>query len=147
MIVRNNSIDILRYIFNVLVVGIHLDLLNDISPILNFLFSYPLGSIVVPFFFAISGYYSNLEVNTKPKILNLLKKYIFYFFLYLPLYIYINSPKWNLETIITTILFDGPFYHLWFLPALIFSIVITNITQCKCLKLAFPILIYMWNYT
>ena len=87
MIVRNNSIDILRYIFNVLVVGIHLDLLNDISPILNFLFSYPLGSIVVPFFFAISGYYSNLEVNTKPKILNLLKKYIFYFFLYLPLYI------------------------------------------------------------
>lgn len=55
--VRNNSIDIFRYIAAVLVIAHHTDVLADVHPMLSYLLSQVLPRISVPFFFAVSGYF------------------------------------------------------------------------------------------
>lgn len=55
--IRNNSIDILRYVFAVSVVIFHCECFSEITPLLNYVFAQITARMAVPFFFTVGGYF------------------------------------------------------------------------------------------
>ena len=54
---RNNSLDIVKFIAALLVVGVHANFLNDISPTVAKVVNAALGRMAVPFFACVTGYF------------------------------------------------------------------------------------------
>lgn len=123
------GIDYFRIIAAFLVVAIHTSPLSDISETADFILTRVISRVAVPFFFMVSGFFlfskrqdgkqsfSKLETFIK-------KTAILYFIaalLYLPLNFYTGVVKdWTyLPNLMKDIVFDGTFYHLWYLPAAI----------------------------
>ncbi len=114
-----------RYLCSVLVVIIHVNLFSDVNFTLNYIFVQILTRIAVPSFFLTSGYFLFEKLkNKKVKIWKILKKYfIVYSFVSIPyiiISIFIN--KISFLEILTNFFIKGSFYHLWYFPALIISI-------------------------
>ena len=55
--VRNNSIDLVKWMASLLVVSVHSDAFSDISPLLGHIINSIFGRMVVPFFACVTGYY------------------------------------------------------------------------------------------
>ena len=55
--VRNNAIDIFRYVCAILVISIHSEPFLEINSSLHYFFVQVVPRIAVPFFFTIAGYY------------------------------------------------------------------------------------------
>ena len=118
------GVDWTRLIAAYLVIAIHTSPLQDINPAADFLFSRVLARLAVPLFFCATGYFFYTP-NKREQSLRLGKKerrlWLFYLaaiLLYLPLSIYAGyfdglTPGGALRLF----LFDGTFYHLWYLPA------------------------------
>lgn len=134
------AIDCMKFISALLVIGIHTGPFLDINMDVNFVFVQILGRIAVPFFFVASAFFffkkidfqerlkgkNNLHI-LKKYVLRLLKIYVIWSLAYIPLL----AIGWmrggvDLTTLIRLVrdfLFTGTYYHLWFLPALIFAVV------------------------
>lgn len=129
------GIDYFRIIAAFLVVAIHTSPLTDISETADFILTRVIARVAVPFFFMTSGFFlfsktqegkqsSDKDVVFR-KLSNFIKKTgVLYFFatlFYLPLNIYAGRVKeWTyLPNLLKDIVFDGTFYHLWYLPAAI----------------------------
>ncbi|MDR2569647.1 MAG: acyltransferase, partial [Oscillospiraceae bacterium] len=138
--VKNHSgLDIFKLVFALLVVGAHTYPLMLISEELNHMVFRVVARIAVPFFLMVTGYFIipkyiyNAENNAENKKA-LPKKFItktalIYFgasLLYLPISIYAGhfSSDNVLSSILKGVIFDGTFYHLWYLPASIIGILI-----------------------
>jgi len=129
------GIDRFRQIAALLIVGIHTYPLSSISENLNFIICNVISRIAVPFFLMVTGYfllpqYFSKEIcNTKP-LINFIKKtglfYIIATVLYLPVSIYAGyySQGTAAAAIFKNIIFDGTFYHLWYLPASIIGVLL-----------------------
>lgn len=125
---RNSSVDYMRLVASILVVVIHTAPFTDIHPFLTYSIVDVLPRIAVPFFFAISGFYfitGSADKQLK-QILNITKTYIFVTIVYL-IYSILYSVVFKTEFTfsVTTFIFNffitGIEYHLWFFPALIYS--------------------------
>lgn len=135
------SLDIAKFICAFLVIAIHTFPLIDINPSANFVFVQIIARLAVPLFFVISGYlffvkiddrrnmndYEN-KAKLKHTLFRLLKIYIIYSIVYLPFnYLLIKDGGISVSEIVAyvrNLLFTGSYYHLWFLPALMFAIIV-----------------------
>jgi len=136
------GIDRFRLIAATLIVGIHTYPLVSISDVVNFYVIHVLARVAVPFFLMVTGYFLlprylfRRERDIKP-LVNFIKKtgliYALATLLYLPISIYAGHYAGvNLFTAIArNIVFDGTFYHLWYLPASIIGVLILYVLGRK----------------
>ncbi|MEG0290076.1 MAG: acyltransferase [Erysipelotrichaceae bacterium] len=132
------GLDIMKYLSAIFVVAIHTAPFIEINPTLNVLVVSIIARIAVPFYFVCSSFLffrkidfslgwwneDNLK-HFKKYILHLLKLYL----VWCAIYFIFNIAMWiqggfNLSSIVRYIrdfFFTGGFYHLWFLPALMFG--------------------------
>lgn len=114
---RNNlgAFDIFRIIAAILVIAIHTSPLWSVNAAANHFVTGVAARIAVPFFFAMTGYFSDLRTaagleKTAAKTAAL---YVIAITLYLPFNTYAADLK--------MLLFDGAFFHLWYFPACVFG--------------------------
>lgn len=149
---RNSSIDIMRLIFASAVVLGHTYFFLDISPSVAYWISRVFPRMAVPFFFCISGYYFNKALlngknNFKKQIKGILTVYVSWTLLYycLSFVIALKDHKPMKEFLLQRIqyfLLDGSFYHFWYFPALIYTILITSLIYTLWKKKGLQILAY-----
>ncbi|EOS22736.1 hypothetical protein C806_03348 [Lachnospiraceae bacterium 3-1] len=129
------AIDQFRLVAALFIVAIHTGPLQSFSETGDFLVTYCMGRVGVPFFLMVTGFFvlapyqkfqgrtSNKAETASLKVRKFLQKTIILYgaaiLLYLPVKIYAkqwsDSPwEWLKE-----IFFDGTFYHLWYLPAVL----------------------------
>lgn len=129
------GIDYFRVVAAILVVAIHTSPLMGLNETADFILTRVIARVAVPFFFITSGFFlfhlqkGSYQQNTK--LLAFIKKTAIIYgitaILYLPLNAYTGTLKeWMHASIfIKDILFDGTFYHMWYLPASIIGACIT----------------------
>jgi serine/alanine racemase len=137
-----NGLDWLKFIAALLVVANHTGPLLSYSPYANFLISGILTRVAVPIFFMTSGFFYFRKLNGDQagdlRAMNhYLKKigklYVIAIVLYIPLNVYTGYFKddFTAYSFFKDLLFDGTFYHLWYLPALLIGIVLTTVLYKK----------------
>ena len=137
------GIDRFRLIAAFLIVGIHTYPLVSVSSELNFLFIHVFARIAVPFFLMATGYFllpryfDHPRPDRKPLIRFLKKTGLLYAgatLLYLPISVYAghyaDGNAWLL--FVRDLLFDGTFYHLWYLPAVMLGVLLVYALGRKC---------------
>ncbi len=118
------AIDVFRLVSAFFVVAIHTSPLAELTPTGDFVLTSVIARLAVPFFFMTSGFFTVTRYAKDAKALWSFEKrtvtvYAAATLIYLPVNIrngYFKGP-WLLPEIIRDILFDGTFYHLWYLPA------------------------------
>lgn len=135
------GIDLFRVIAVVLVVMNHTYPLVSINATADFVLTRIIARIAVPFFFMVSGYFVLPSIIGKNKdysivlknIKKLIKLYVIATIVYLPIYIYTGyiSEKKGIINILEDILFNGTFYHLWYLPGAIIGIILVSMLLKK----------------
>lgn len=127
------GIDRFRLVAALLIVGIHTSPLSSINKELDFLMTHVIARIAVPFFLMVTGYflmplYLSKETRDVKPLIGFIKKtgliYAGATLLYLPISIYAGYySEGNIAVnLIKNIIFDGTFYHLWYLPASIIGV-------------------------
>lgn len=136
-----NALDVAKFISAFLVICVHTAPLADISSEANFILVQIVARLAVPLFFIISGFLFFIKINTDREwndaenryrlshyLYRIFKIYIVWTFLYLPFsYLLIrgeNNLGLALVQYVRDFFFNGSYYHLWFLPALLFGICI-----------------------
>ncbi len=155
---RNNSIDMFRLISSILVVAIHTKPFQDLSPRIGYCVTEIVPRIAVPFFFAVAGYYYIKALMDNKKIfVRYLTKHlvtyslwsIVYFLIYLLQQVchHSFSCKQVCWYIVKSYFINGSEYHLWFFPALIFSVAITTVVyKLKIMKFFAPFTIVLYLF-
>ena len=134
---RFYSIDIMKMGCACLVVGIHAQLLSDFCRPLGELITSSFGRMAVPFFSCVTGYFFIQSEQRGKRILgyqviSLLKYYLIFSFIYI-IWDFVNGSfsEMRVQEIIITIikrfLFYGTYYHLWFFPCIIFSLIVIHL--------------------
>lgn len=128
--VRIKKLDDWKWVAAFLVIAIHTSPLESVSECADFILTRVIGRIAVPLFFMITGYF----VLQKNEVIGSLKKlFIMYLkvtLLYLPIQIYRYVPIEQfhftevVKGILKAIFFEGTYYHLWYIPAVIEGLVI-----------------------
>ncbi len=112
------AFDIFRIIAAILVIAIHTSPLRSVNASAEHFLTSVIARIAVPFFFAMTGYFTDLRnVSGLKKTTG--KTAVMYglaIVIYLPFGTYASNLK--------MLLFDGAFFHLWYFPACVFGAVI-----------------------
>ncbi len=115
-------VDYFRLVAAFLIVAIHMGPFAAISESMDYYIVYCLGRIAVPFFIAVTGYFSFYKEDT-PKMLKTIWKllilYIVATIIYLPINFYAGNLPSSFGEALRWFFFDGTFYHLWYLPGVI----------------------------
>lgn len=149
---RINSIDIVRLIAAILVVAIHTQAITWFSGYSNGNIQI-LTRVAVPFFFCTSGYFlhKNYINSGCPAIAatfwKTVKLYTLLSLVYFPV-IFLSNPvllhepkKWML----IDFLFNGSYYHLWYMVGVIYSmVVIYLICKFKLTKALLPLAVFCY---
>lgn len=149
---RINSIDIARLFAAILVIAIHTQAIMWLSDRANGSIQI-LTRVAVPFFFCTSGYFLQKGYVRKDcsaisgTLLKLIKVYIFVSLAYFA-FIFIQNPillrepkKWML----IDFLFNGSYYHLWYMVGVIYSmVVIYLICKFKLTKALLPLAVFCY---
>ncbi len=131
---RYATLDIFRLVAAFLIIAIHTSPFLSINETADFIIVRIIARAAVPFFFMVTGYflYLSMEKGNKLSIRRTLNKligiYLAGILLYLPLDLYGDYFKQNNLPfqIIKDLIFDGTFYHLWYLPATIIGILLVQ---------------------
>ncbi len=118
------GVDLFRLISAFLVVAIHTSPLADITPVGDFVVTSVIARLAVPFFFMTSGFFTVTRYAKDASALAAFEKrtllvYLAATAIYLPVNIrngYFTQAD-LLTRLLRDVLFDGTFYHLWYLPA------------------------------
>lgn len=129
---RIKRLDDFRWIAAFLVVAIHTSPLESVSETADFLLTRVIARVAVPFFFMVTGYFVLYGENRKKRLIHTLKKtgswYLALSLLYLPIQLYkLLEQKISVAYVgefFKMVLFDGTFYHLWYLPALMLGLLV-----------------------
>ena len=133
------GIDYFRLIAAFMVIAIHISPFEILNKNFDYIITYCIGRMAVPFFLMTTGYFvlapyisSNFQ-RKFPFQKAVLKNGVLYLvttIFYLPLSIYSgNIPHTPIE-FIKWFIFDGTFYHLWYFPAVILGcILIVNLSK------------------
>lgn len=153
--VRNNSIDIFRYVCSIMVVIIHSTFYNDWGS-----FGYFVGNvftrIAVPFFFAVSGYFYVKKLVAGKKVFfvqirNLLSVYAVWSGIYLA-FDFLNQVILDKQSAIVFVkdsiinfCIYGTREHFWFFPAIIIATcLLTLLYKLKMIKIVIPLSIVLY---
>ena len=131
---RLEGLDFFRIISALLVVAIHTSPLASLNANADLILTRIIARCAVPFFLMVTGYFSlprylfYKSENLKPMFHFIIKSLYLYavaIILYLPVNIYAGHFKNAAAAdIIRILIFDGTFYHLWYLPASVLGITI-----------------------
>lgn len=146
------GIDYFRIIAAFLVIAIHTSPLSACGETADFILTRIIARVAVPFFFMTSGFFLISEYNCNLNKLKAFVKrtaliYCISIIFYIPVNIYSGyfTKSMLLPDILKAIIFDGTFYHLWYLPASITGAVIAYFLVKKLgikKALGFSILLY-----
>lgn len=119
-----SGIDFFRFIAALLIIAIHTSPLESFGEVGDFILTRVTARIAVPFFFMTSGFFvisrfADHDNKFKRFLTRTAVIYAVASVLYLPLNIYKGyfATEYFLPNLIKDIVFDGTFYHLWYLPA------------------------------
>ena len=126
---RQGGVDRFRLAAALLVVAIHTSPLTSFSGTADFFLTRVIARVAVPFFFLVTGYFVLPRLARHPEALckTWRKTALLYAgatALYLPLMIYkgdLSRPN-VLWQEMRDVVFNGTFYHLWYLPALLLGL-------------------------
>jgi len=151
--VHYENLDGVRYFCSILVIVLHLRPFLGTFDFLDLIINYILGRVCVPIFFFTTSYFIAKKEKTDPQyikkyIRSLLPVYFIWSLLYLPILIsflmpYIPQVMGYLNLIpsvlripivllsipvglMIALLYSGVYYHLWYFPALILSLLVLN---------------------
>lgn len=126
------GVDAVKFIMAVCVIILHTHPLEGINHTLNFITADVLGRVAVPFFFMATGfllaqrkedgYFFEID-HVKKYVYRILKLYMIWTAIYLPVIIYKNiidsgeGLRYGILTSIRDFIFVGSYGHLWYLPA------------------------------
>lgn len=129
------AIDNFRLAAAFFIVAIHTGPLQSFSETGDFLVTYCMGRVAVPFFLMVTGFFvlapyqkflgrtSERAEMAALKVKKFLKKTAVLYgvatLLYLPVKLYAKQWSENLGDWFKELFFDGTFYHLWYLPAVL----------------------------
>lgn len=131
-----SGIDCFRVISALLVIAIHTSPLLSLNAVSDFVLTRVIARVAVPFFFMASGFFlipqylGKKELRSR-KLVPFVKKvavlYGIAILLYLPINIYAKyfESQHLISKLIKDLIFNGTFYHLWYLPAVILGAIIT----------------------
>lgn len=138
-----------------MVISIHVHPFEDINSELGYIFTQIIPRIAVPFFFAVAGYFYIPKVQERKDVfLKYIKKILFTYFIWSLLYYAIElvqrkncDIKNYVISCAKSFIITGSFYHFWFFPALIFSVIITTlIFKSRLHKLLIPMSIICYIF-
>ncbi|MDG0814271.1 acyltransferase family protein [Cohnella rhizosphaerae] len=124
----------LKFIAALLVIANHTGPFAVFGSSADFLVDGALTRIAVPIFFMTSGFFYFRKLTGDPLadrrhlrryLGSIAKLYAIAILLYVPLNVYngyFSSPKFGILSLLRDLAFDGTFYHLWYLPALMIGI-------------------------
>ncbi|MBC5636227.1 serine racemase VanT catalytic subunit [Ornithinibacillus sp. BX22] len=131
---KTGSLDMFRVIAAFLVIAIHTSPLYSINETADFILTRIVGRVAVPFFMMVTGYFLYQAIQNKDRsyirssVIKISTIYGLSILLFLPVNYYSgyfqDTFSWN--KLVKDILFDGTFYHLWYLPAMIVGILIVT---------------------
>jgi len=136
-----HSSDIVKFVFSIIIVIVHIDYNQDFYIISNYL-----ARVGVPFFFISSGYvfYKKIHQGVDNRYINnILHTYMKLFIIYIPIGVIQlktltssnimigNTATNHIFQLIMVILVYGSSYHLWYLPAVIFSLSVIKFFYIK----------------
>ena len=129
------AIDNFRLVAALLIVAIHTAPLESLNSTADFLVTYCMGRVAVPFFLMVTGFFvlapyqrfvghssyqsENAILKTKKFLKKTIALYAIATLLYIPIKIYAKQLSNEVGVWLKEIFFDGTFYHLWYLPAVI----------------------------
>lgn len=130
------GLDVFRIVAALLIVAIHTSPLTTYSATADFIFVRAIARVAVPFFLLVSGFFLfprciKGDAPDRVPLYRFIKKtgllYLAAIALYLPINIYAGhfADGPFVVNVIQALLFDGTFYHLWYLPAAILGALIT----------------------
>lgn len=136
MVKKTAIFDIVKFVCAFLVIAIHTFPFQGVNEHLNTFVVSGLARIAVPLFFVMSAYFffqhKDSNAHIKKYISKIGKIYILWSLLYFPFFLWINKESGLILTIckfIWNFFVNGSYYHLWFLPALIFAFIIVHILK------------------
>lgn len=131
---RINSLDIARTICACLVVGVHANLLYDFCEPAGDVVVRVFGRFAVPFFASVTGYFFMKAQEAGKRVflsnfLSLVRYYLVFSLIYVVWGVVRHEFSGMgsgeiLVTIVKRFLFYGIYYHLWFFPCMIVSVVV-----------------------
>lgn len=145
-----NAIDLAKFLCAILVVMVHISPLgvSDKFVVINTAIQDGVARIAVPFFFIASGFflykktsYDNFDMKpTKKYVIKILKLYIIWTIIYLPISIQKMIASGNniydeIFLYIRNSIFKGSYSHLWYLPATIIGVLILSFCISKRIKI------------
>lgn len=135
---RYAAFDWFRLAAAFLIVAIHTGPFSGMNGDVDYYLTYCIGRIGVPFFLMMTGYFvlsgTGVPGDIRPeeekrKIIRTLKKlgiiYLAATVFYLPLTLYAGNLPRTAGAALRWVVFDGTFYHLWYLPGAMLGIVLT----------------------
>lgn len=137
---KSAAIDPFRMAAAFLIVAIHTAPLSSFSETADFFFSYCFARVSVPFFLMATGYFALSPIISKKassysSLWKSMKKtaliYLAATVIYLPVNIYSKKLP-ALKDIFKVLVFDGTFYHLWYLPAALLGMLLLFLLSKKC---------------
>lgn len=127
---RAPALDGFRWIAALLVVAIHTSPLACVDGTADFLLTRVLARVAVPFFLMTTGYFMAAHREDGRWLLGQMDKlaaiYTGAVVAYLPLNAYMGDlARLTPGTLARALIFDGTFYHLWYLPAVLLGLPLT----------------------
>ncbi len=129
-----HSIDLAKFIGSLLVITLHTYPFYEKFPNIGFISSNVIGRIVIPFFLVSAGYFlkQGIDKNGKEYLIKYIKRltrlYLLWSIIHLPAAILFIQRTIQPDSLIiwpfifvVCILYAGTYYHLWYMPALIFA--------------------------
>jgi serine/alanine racemase len=136
------SLDYFRVIAAFLIVAIHTSPLTSVSETSDFLLTRVIARVAVPFFIMVTGYFVASKFFQKEKVdfssfHNFVRKTLLLYgvaiLIYIPVNLYTGYFNYQLTIgkLIKDVFFNGTFYHLWYLPAVVLGIYIVYLLSKK----------------
>jgi surface polysaccharide O-acyltransferase-like enzyme/uncharacterized protein YbaP (TraB family) len=131
-----DSVNIMRMVCAILVIVIHTSAFYSLGNIPGAIFSNVIARIAVPFFFITTGYFFYEKCSREGYVKSYIKRILIYYLGFSVAYTifvfnYIKQRNNTVEIAIKNILFNGVSGALWYLPALILSILVVALLLKK----------------
>lgn len=147
------GVDLFRMAAAVMVIAIHTASLSVWNDTADFMITYCLGRVAVPFFFMVTGFFvlgpylaeqagkkraaksisaagaKSSTSRSSARLARFFRKNILIYLgvtlLYLPLAVYSGNLPHSIGEALKMLVFDGTFYHLWYFPAVLLGLALT----------------------
>ena len=139
---ENQWIHRFRLAAALMVVAIHIGPFMVVNETADYLITYCLFRVAVPFFLMVAGYFVlSAPGQVGNYVAKMIRLYAFATILYLPVNWYAGKQIGGITGVLRDIFLDGTFYHLWYFPAVILGCLIVMALIRLCGELQSGILV------